>query len=94
MRKTKPERDPSLPPWKYKKYEFYFNSNGPVVQRWVSANPWLKFNPLFWFVYFCTSVYLKTLEKWNPINPDKILKKHFQIYRQAVRKFALNFKLT
>jgi hypothetical protein len=47
------------------------NTGSPVVQRWVSANPGLKFNPLFWFV-----------------------KKHFQIYRQAVTEFALNFKLT
>jgi hypothetical protein len=36
---------------------------GPVVQRWVSANPGLKFNLLFWLVYFCTSVYFKTSEK-------------------------------
>ena len=35
---------------------------GPVVQWWVSANPGLKFNPLFWFVYFYTSVYFKTLD--------------------------------
>jgi hypothetical protein len=35
---------------------------GPVVQRWISANPGLKFNLLF--VYFCTSVYFKTSEKY------------------------------
>ena len=29
---------------------------GPVVQRWISAHPGLKFNPLFWFMYFCTAV--------------------------------------
>ena len=36
---------------------------GLVVQRWVSANPGLKFNLLFYFVYFCMSVYFKTSEK-------------------------------
>ena len=36
---------------------------GPVVQRWVSANPGLKFNLLFQSEYFCTSVYFKTSEK-------------------------------
>jgi hypothetical protein len=40
-----------------------FTVQGPVVQRWVSANPGLKLNLLFWFVYFYTSVYLKTSEK-------------------------------
>ena len=35
----------------------------PVVQRWVSTNPRLKFNPLFWFMYLCTSVYFKTSKK-------------------------------
>jgi hypothetical protein len=37
--------------------------SGPVVQRWVSADLGLKFNLLFWLVYFCTSVYFKTSEK-------------------------------
>ena len=35
----------------------------PVFQSWISANPGLKFNLLFQFVYFCTSVYFKTSEK-------------------------------
>ena len=34
-----------------------FRAQGPVVQSWISANPGLKFNPLFKFVYFCISVY-------------------------------------
>jgi hypothetical protein len=50
---------------------------GPVVQRWVSANPVLKFNLLFLFVYFCTSVYFKTSEKKTPIDPDKISEEIF-----------------
>ena len=33
---------------------------GLVAQSWVSTNPGLKFNPMFWFLYFYTSVYLKT----------------------------------
>jgi hypothetical protein len=44
-------------------YVYVYMYQGPVVQRWVSANPGLKFNLLFWFVYFYTSVYFKTSEK-------------------------------
>ena len=36
---------------------------GSVVRKWVSANPGLKLNLLFQFMYFCTSVYFKTSEK-------------------------------
>jgi hypothetical protein len=36
---------------------------GPVAQRWVSANPGLKFDLLFWFVSFCTYIYFTTSEK-------------------------------
>ncbi len=32
----------------------------------------LKLNPLFYFVYFCTPVYFKTLQKKTPIDPDRI----------------------
>ncbi len=45
---------------------------GPVVQSWISVNPGLKFNPLSWFLYFCTSAYFKTSEKKTPFDPDKI----------------------
>ena len=38
---------------------------GPVVQSRISANPGLKFNPLFWFVYFCTSVNFQNFTKEN-----------------------------
>ena len=34
---------------------------GPVVQSTISANPGLKFNPLFWFRYICKSVNFRTL---------------------------------
>jgi hypothetical protein len=41
------------------------------------------------------SVYFKTSEKKTPTDPDKISKEiYFQIYKQAVQKFALNFRLT
>jgi hypothetical protein len=36
---------------------------GPVIQSWISANPGLKLNLLFQFIYFCTPVYFKTSEK-------------------------------
>ena len=37
------------------------NLLGPVVQSWASTNPGLKFNPMFKFLSFYTSVYSKTL---------------------------------
>ena len=43
------------------------NHLNPVFQNWISGYPWLKFNPLFEFVFLCTFVYLKT-----SIDPDKI----------------------
>ena len=45
-------------------------------------------------MYFCMSIYFKTSEKKTPIDPDEILKKYFDVYKQAAGKFALNFKLT
>ncbi len=42
-----------------------FRAHGPVVQTWISANPGLKFNPLFKFVYFCISVYYENRETVN-----------------------------
>ena len=66
-------------------------NQGPVVQSWISVNPGLKFNPLFWFVYFCTSAYFKTSEKKTPFDPGGFLKEYVQVYKQAVGKFALNF---
>jgi hypothetical protein len=44
---------------------------GMVVQSWISANPWLKVNPLSWFGYIYTSVYFKTLENKTSIEPGK-----------------------
>ena len=41
------------------------------------------------------SIYLKTSEKETPIDPDKISEDIFlNLYKRAVRKFALNFRLT
>jgi hypothetical protein len=60
----------------------YSRRQGPVVQRWISANPGLKLNPLK-----CQKRKLLLFQTW-------FVKKYFQIYKQAVRKFALNFKLT
>ncbi len=48
---------------------------GPVVQTWISANPGLKFHPVFYFVYFCTLVYFKTSKKKTFVGPDKISEK-------------------
>ena len=45
-------------------------------------------------MYFCMSGYFKTSEKKTPIDPDNISEEYFQIYKQAARKFALNFWLT
>ncbi len=49
----------------------YDSYSGPVFQNAISPN----FNPLFQFVYFCTSVYHKTSETKTPIDPDKISEK-------------------
>ncbi len=53
---------------------FYDNHLGLVVQSWINVNPGLKFNPVFWFGYFCVSVLLKIPQKKTPIHPDKFSK--------------------
>ena len=59
-----------------------------VVQSWVSANPGLKFNQLFQFLYFYTTGYFKTLETKTTIDPDKICKESFyKSFKRAVLKF-------
>ena len=47
-------------------------------------------------MYFCTSIYFKTSETKTSINlmQTRFLKKYFLAYKQAVRKFSLNFALT
>jgi hypothetical protein len=40
------------------------------------------------------SIYFKMSGKKTSIDPDMICEEIFQIYKQAVRKCALNFKLT
>ena len=48
-----------------------------VVQSRISANPGLKCNLLFQFMYFCTFVYFKTSEKKIITDQDKISKEIF-----------------
>jgi hypothetical protein len=50
---------------------------GPVVQRWISANPIFKFNPLFYFAYFCMSINFKMSEKKTYIDPDMVCEEIF-----------------
>ena len=54
-------RDTSVPTYNFfrkpLKVVHKFKDLGPVVQSWVSTDPGLKFNPLFKFLYFYTSVY-------------------------------------
>ena len=42
------------------------------VRSWISTNSGLKFSLLFWFVYFCVSVYFKTSENRTSLDPNKI----------------------
>ena len=53
------------------------NNQGPVVQTWVSANAGLKFNPLFWFLYFYPFVSSKTLGTKTSIDIEKISEEVF-----------------
>jgi hypothetical protein len=64
-----------------------------TCQRWISANPGLNVNLLFWFGYiFCTSVYFKTLKIKLVLNQTIILETIFMhVYKQAVGKVALKF---
>ena len=48
-----------------------------IVQSWVSANPGLKFNSQFQFVYLNASLSFKTLLKKTSIDPGKIYGKIF-----------------
>jgi hypothetical protein len=50
---------------------------GPVVQRWISANPVFKFNPLFYFAYFCMNINFKMSEKKTYIDPDMVCEEIF-----------------
>ena len=54
-----------------------FCSLGLVIYRWVSANIGLKFNLLFWFLYFYMSVSFKTSETKTTVVLDKFVKKYF-----------------
>ena len=61
-----------------------------VVQSWISANPGLKFHLLFEFVYFYTPF---REENCFCMVQTRFLKKCFQVCKQAVGKFALNFQV-
>jgi hypothetical protein len=52
-------------------------ARGRLFNWWINANPWLKSNPLFWCMYFCTSVYFKTSEKKTHTDSDKISEEIF-----------------
>ena len=69
---------------------------GLIVQSWVRTNPKIKIKHavLVCVNVFRTSVFSK-LQKSKLLSiQTRFLKKHFQIYKQAVWKFALNFRLT
>ena len=61
-------------------------TQGPVVQSWASTNPGLKFNPLFKFLYFYTSVYFKASGPQTTIDLDTTSEKYFQICEQTSRE--------
>ena len=62
---------------------------GPVVQRWV-----INLTCCFSLSIFAR-LFISKLQRSKLLSiQTRSLKKYFQIYRQAVRKFALNFRLT
>jgi hypothetical protein len=63
-------------PTSYSGYYPYGIILGPVVQRWISSNPGLKFNLLSW-LYSCTSFYLKNSENKISVDPNKISEETF-----------------
>ena len=40
----------------------------PVVQSTINTNPWLIFDLLFWFMYFCSTICFKTLKSKSSID--------------------------
>jgi hypothetical protein len=84
--------------WVYRRFIHYLITLlGPVVQRWVSANPGLKFNQLCLIVYVFLHVHL--FQNFREVNSYRSRQDFWRnmsklIYRQAVRKFALNFRFT
>ena len=71
-----------------------FRDLRPVVQSWVSTNPGLKSNPVFYLVYFYKSASFKTSEPKLLLIQIRFLKKSFQASKQAAGEFPLNFTLT
>ena len=68
--KTPPSPSPKIPP----KFDLLPGRLGPVVQSWVNANPGLKFDLPFWFVYLYASKETKIT-----VDPDKIFGEIFRI---------------
>ena len=48
------------------------NSQRPVVQSSISANPGFNINTLFWFMYFYMAVCFKNFDKKTSVDPEKI----------------------
>ena len=68
--------------------------HGPIVQSPISTNPRLNLNPLFWFVYFCSTVCFKTLKNKSSIDPspmrNNLRTNMFHYIKSSVEKFDLN----
>ena len=62
-----------------------------VGQSEISANPELKSNPNFWFVYFCA--HFETSEEEQAlVTHDTIIDEKFILFKQNLAKFALDYK--
>ena len=65
-------------------------SEGAAFQSWISANPGLNFNQLFWFMHF-RSTASQNFKKIIAILTQKLyMEKHVQFHKQAVEKFDFN----
>ena len=66
---------------------------GPVVYSMTSANSGLKFNLLFWFMYFCCIVNFKMVKIQVLLTQTTFTEKHVQLHKQAVEKCDLNVQV-
>jgi hypothetical protein len=55
----------------------HFSLMGPVVQSWISPNPGLNFNLLFWLRISACLFISKRPESKTSVDPDKISRKVF-----------------
>jgi hypothetical protein len=68
---------------------------GPVVQSWISDNTRLKFTTCCFSLCISASLFISKLQRTQlQLIQTRFLKTYFQMYKQAVGKFALNFRLT